>query len=193
MVDMVAGGATRKMKTIKTPTGKTFQIDSPQKKWTGTKKYKKWVRKLTRKQKKNSPQDDMCVGPRSICKDDLGIPRKYMPQFNTMAEITRFTKFVRKVYKIKSCKAKRTVNEMKASQSEISRPRVQSIIKEGALEHVYNPLVISGDNYVVDGHHRWAAYKLKKPNVKLPVVIIDAPIKDILGIAVAWGARHAHF
>ena len=55
------------------------------------------------------------------------------------------------------------------------------------------PLVISKDNFIVDGHHRWAAYRLKRPKASLPVIAINAPVKDILGIAVAWGAKHEEF
>jgi ParB-like chromosome segregation protein Spo0J len=61
------------------------------------------------------------------------------------------------------------------------------------LNNLRVPLVVSEDNYIVDGHHRWAAFRLKKPEKSLPVILIDAPIKDVLGIAVAWGAKHHEF
>jgi ParB-like chromosome segregation protein Spo0J len=67
------------------------------------------------------------------------------------------------------------------------------IKNEGVLDKLTVPLVTSRDDYIVDGHHRWAAYRLKKPDSVLPVVLIDAPIKDVLGIAVAWGAKHQNF
>ena len=116
-----------------------------------------------------------------------------MPQFNSPAEIASFAKFVKKAYKIKSFKTKRKANELKPSQGEINRKRIKGLIDEGILDKVNTPLVVSGDNFVVDGHHRWAAYRLKKPTAELPVVVIDAPVKDILGIAVAWGAKHQDF
>lgn len=189
---MVSKG-TRKIKTVKIQGGDTFQIENPNKKWTRSKKYKKWLGSLTHKQKKNSSGDDMCIGRKSICKGDLGIPRKYMPQFESMNDISSFRKFVKRVYNIKSSKGWRTARQIRPSQGEISRPRVDAMIKKGVLGNVYFPLVISGDNFVVDGHHRWAAFKLKKPDGKLPVIMIDAPIKDILGLAVAWGAKHHQF
>jgi hypothetical protein len=184
---------TRKISSVKIHSGDTFQVENPKKKWTRSKKYKKWLGNLSRKQKKNSSAEDMCIGSHSICKGDLGIPRKYMPQFESMADISSFRKFVKKVYKIKSCNGWRTARQMRPSQGEISKPRVSAMVKKGVLGNVYFPLVVSGDNFVVDGHHRWAAFKLHKPDAKLPVVVIDAPIKDILGLAVAWGAKHHQF
>jgi len=184
-------GGTRK--TVKTSEGETFVLDAPKKNWTRSKKYKNWVGKLTRRQAPNKKTEDLCVGKGSICKGDLGIPRKFMPQFNSPAEIKSFTKFVKKAYKIKSFKSKRAANVLKPSQGEINRKRIKGLIEDGVLEKVNVPLITSGDNYVVDGHHRWAAYRLEKPKAKLPVVVIDAPIKDVLGIAVAWGAKHQEF
>jgi hypothetical protein len=186
-------GGTRKATAVKIRSGDTFHVEHPKKRWTRSKKYKKWLGKLTRKQSKNTQAEDLCIGKKSICKGDLGIPRKYMPQFENMGEIRSFRTFVKKVYKIKSCKARRTARQLRPSQGEISKPRVNAMIKKGVIGNIYFPLVISGDNFVVDGHHRWAAYRLKKPDAKLPVVMIDAPIKDILGLAVAWGAKHHQF
>jgi hypothetical protein len=181
------------MPLVKIHSGKTFKINSPTDKWTRADKYKNWIQKLTRKQRKNTKKEDLCVEKGGICRGDLGIPRKLMPQFNSPAEIASFAKFVKKAYKIKSFKTKRKANELKPSQGEINRKRIKGLIDEGILDKVNTPLVVSGDNFVVDGHHRWAAYRLKKPTAELPVVVIDAPVKDILGIAVAWGAKHQDF
>ena len=90
-------GTTRKV-------SKAFPKEHPEKPWTTRKKYKKWVRKLTRKgaNPRRTKEEDLCVGKRSICKGDLGIPRKYMPQFLTTADVGVFRKFIRRVYHINS-------------------------------------------------------------------------------------------
>ena len=46
---------------------------------------------------------------------------------------------------------------------------------------------------LVDGHHRWAAYRMKAPKKPMEVVVIDAPIRDVLGMAIDWGAGHSAF
>jgi len=172
-----------------------FPKEHPDKPWTTRKKYQKWIRKLTRKRKvsRHTKKEDLCVGRRNICAGDLGIPRKYMPQFDDQQAIRSFTKFVRKAYHIKSYRGTRKAGQLRPSQKEINRKRIDGLIKDNILNKVNIPIVVSGDNYVVDGHHRWAAYRLKKPNKPLPAIIVDAPIKDVLGIAVAWGAKHQEF
>ena len=196
-------GKTRKTKakpvenaptTVKTYEGKTFRVEDPKKKWTKTRRYKNWLKKLTRKHKENKQSEDLCIGRGSICKGDLGIPRKYMPQLLSTTDVVRFRKFVKKAYKIRSHKATMRARDLHPSQGEISRKRIKTMIEEeGVLDKITVPLVVSGDHFVVDGHHRWAAYRVKKPDAKMPVVVIEAPIKDILGIAVAWGAKHQDF
>jgi hypothetical protein len=34
---------------------------------------------------------------------------------------------------------------------------------------------------------------MEKPEKPMPVIVIDTPIKDVLGIAIAWGAKHEEF
>ena len=173
-----------------------FPKEHPEKPWTGRKRYKKWISKLTRKHKspRHTAEEDLCVGKKSICKNDLGIPRKYMPQFEETPDVQRFTRFIKKAYNINSRRTTRKATQLTPSQEEISRKRIDALMKdEGILKHLRVPLVISRDNYIVDGHHRWAAYRLNKPEKPLPVILIDAPIKDVLGIAVAWGAKHHEF
>jgi ParB-like nuclease domain len=182
--------ATRKRVT------KVFPKENPDKPWTEKKKYKKWVGILTRKKTpRRTKEEDLCVGEESICKGDLGIPRKYMPQFSTLGELKRFRKFINKAYSIKSFKSTRKARDLRPSQSEISRKRINDLVREpdSIFTKVMIPLVVSKDNYIVDGHHRWAAYRTKRPEKPLPVIVMEAPIKDVLGIAVAWGAKHEEF
>jgi hypothetical protein len=171
----------------------SFPVDHESKAWTRKKVYKKWVRKLERKTVRHTAKEDLCIGKDSICKYHIGIVRKYMPQFSSPAEIKQFTNFIKKAYGITSHSGKKAANELKSSQKEISRERVEGLIHDNILKKLNTPVLISADNYVIDGHHRWAAYMMIKPKAMLPVVIINAKIKDILGIAVAWGAKHEEF
>jgi len=187
----------KKAKVVKSHAGEDFQVEHPEKPWTHTRKYKNWVRKLTRKHKKNSSIEDLCAGRGSICKGDLGIPRKYMPQILKKEDVTRFQNFLQKTYRVKTRRTALPARNLRPSQGEISRKRIQRIKnmieEEGLFDKVTVPLVVSKNNYILDGHHRWAAYRVKKPEYKLPVLQIDAPIKDILGMAVSWGASYSDF
>ena len=187
---------TRKNKitTVETKRGDKFHVEDPKKKWTKTRRYKNWVQKLTRRHKKNKQSEDLCIGRGSICKGDLGIPRKYMPQLLATTDVMRFRKFVKKAYRIGSRRTTMRAKNLRPSQSEISRKRIKNMIeKEGVLDKITVPLVVSQDHYVVDGHHRWAAFRMKAPKRPMEVIVIDAPIKDVLGMAIDWGAEHHAF
>lgn len=185
-----------KKKSVEINGGRKFYIQDPQKNWTMSNRYKNWVHKLTRKsgRTRNKKQEDLCVGKGNICDGDLGIPRKYMPQFVGKDDVKKFKNFIKRVYGIRSRATRRKASDLTPTQKEISRTRVNGLVKEeNILKKVHVPLVISKDNYIVDGHHRWAAFRLHKPKKSLPVLEIDAPIKDVLGISIAWGAKHHEF
>jgi ParB-like chromosome segregation protein Spo0J len=114
-----------------------------------------------------------------------------MPQ---IYDATEFAKTIKTKYGVKSAIKKVEVQTLRPSQNEISSERVSGVIqaiKDGSLDK--NPMVISADGYVVDGHHRWAAYKKHKPTAKLPVLVIDLPIKEALGLAIAVSKKREQF
>ena len=47
--------------------------------------------------------------------------------------------------------------------------------------------VASGDNFIIDGHHRWLSAILIDPNMKVNVLSIDLPINKLLPLANAYG------
>lgn len=49
------------------------------------------------------------------------------------------------------------------------------------------PLIVSSDNYIVDGHHRFLSAMLLDPNYKLNCVVVDLPISILLPLAVGYG------
>jgi len=89
--------------------------------------------------------------------------------------------------------AKRVASELNPAQGEINREKVQELIDDGVTDSMRVPLVVSKNNYIVDGHHRWAAFRMDAPKKPMKVVVIEAPIKDVLGMAVDWGAETQNF
>jgi hypothetical protein len=177
-----------------------FSINDPQKPWTKDRGYKEWLKKIRGiKKTRRSSREDLCTGKSNICKGDIGIPRKLMPQFTVRNKpfsqrlITDFRRYLKRKYQIKSRKAKRTANDLKPSQNEISRARVEGLIEDDIIEKQEVPLVVSKNGYIVDGHHRWAAFRMKAPKHPMSVIEVDAPIQDILGISIEWGAEHSRF
>jgi len=50
-----------------------------------------------------------------------------------------------------------------------------------------SPFVASSDLFIVDGHHRWLSGNLVDPDMKVPVLVIDLPMKDLLPLSTAYG------
>ena len=164
------------------------------KSWAKTKSFKKWSKNVVRAsattKKKRRSSKDMC-SVANFCKGAKDIPRKLMPQIYDAA---KFASLIKSKYGVKSHKKTMKMTELKPSQNEINKDRVQSVIgaiKDGSLDK--NPMVVSQDGYVVDGHHRWAAYKKHSPGTKVPGLVIELPVKEALGLAIAVSPKREGF
>lgn len=175
-------------------------VHSSEKPWVKESNYRRWLGKLRRhtakvkREGEDENPENLCVDS-EICKGDLGIPRRLMPQFTSPRDIKSFTNFAEKKYGIKSRRATRRAARLRPSQEEINRERVEDV-KEDIIEKKLDPnvpLVVSRDGYVIDGHHRWAAYKSHHPMKRLPVLLVGAPARDVLSVAATWGAKHHQF
>ena len=164
------------------------------KSWANSKPYKKWkldVKSYQAKTRKNKNPDNMCVKS-SFCKGAQKIPRRLMPQiYNTK----KFSKSIFKRFRIRSKTLKMPTGHLKPSQNEINRQIVKKVVKsmKARPNKAQKPIVVSKDNYVVDGHHRWAAQKVLNPKKKIPVVKMNLPINDALGVAIATETKRDAF
>lgn len=73
--------------------------------------------------------------------------------------------------------------ELQHSQHEIDDAKVQNIIKDIKSGKSMPPIVISSDNYIVDGHHRQIAYQTIDPLKPINVLQINLSQKMAL---VVW-------
>uniref|UniRef100_A0A6C0K046 Uncharacterized protein n=1 Tax=viral metagenome TaxID=1070528 RepID=A0A6C0K046_9ZZZZ len=157
--------------------------------WTKTKAFKKWKTDVAKNKTAKAPKrkNDMCDTD-NFCKGAKDIPRKLMPQ---IYDAKKFAKIVKRRFGVKTRRTSKAPRNLKPSQNEINGEIVNKIIKTKKTHN--NPLVVSEDNYIVDGHHRWAAAKKTKPNKPVPVMVIKAPINDALGVAVATETKRDAF
>lgn len=77
---------------------------------------------------------------------------------------------------------------LKASQAELIGAKVAKIMARGKGKMSRGPIYVSRDNYVIDGHHRWAAaigldLKDGMGGFAIDVVKIDMPISEVLQVA----------
>ena len=69
--------------------------------------------------------------------------------------------------------------DLKASQSEFDLDKVSLMMIEP--RQYKSGVIISNDNYILDGHHRWIVAFNK--NQKLNVVKVDLPILELMRLA----------
>lgn len=102
----------------------------------------------------------------------LGIPRSEMPQVSSK-DVPDFLKWCGFRNKKLTGFAP---SSLKATQRDFNMEKVAGMMTDPEIST--KPIMISGDGYVVDGHHRWlAAIAARK---KMTVIRIEAPIKEIL-------------
>jgi len=78
------------------------------------------------------------------------------------------------------------VDDLKPSQKDIDTDRVLKIKSEfngeqDTLDSI-KPLIISSDNHIVDGHHRWLAVRSAFPGASIPVIQIFLPRHQAISI-----------
>ncbi len=84
---------------------------------------------------------------------------------------------------------------LKASQAELVGPNVAGMMTNPKFDPAKEPIFVSRDNYVIDGHHRWAAVVGRDAadnrlgQLKMKVIRVDAPISEVLKLANSWTKR----
>lgn len=115
------------------------------------------------------------------CKHNLGIPRSQMPQL-PFGGLDDFLQWMEAKYGVKSKPAMIEVGKLRATQKEINADKVERIASGGETIGG-DPIPVSRDWYLLDGHHRWAASLSKNPRNRIKAVIIDMPIRALLKAA----------
>ena len=138
-----------------------------------------------------------------------GVPREKMPQFGGKAEpgspadklpksdggnvdgAKAFRAHLASLG-IRSSEGSMPAAKLKASQSELVGPKVAGMMTNPKYDPAAEPIFVSRDGYVIDGHHRWAAIvgrdaaDGKLGHLKMKVVRVSAPISSIIKIANKW-------
>jgi hypothetical protein len=115
-------------------------------------------------------------------KDTMGVKRADMPQIhkNHYQEMFRYLK----KHGAKLSKGKADPRTLKATQGEFSDAGIAKMMdKSGNIKtgtSMRKPIIVSSDNYVMDGHHRWlAAYNLQ---TTIPTIRVSIPGKQLLDL-----------
>ena len=159
---------------------------------------KEWAEKAgvgVARLKNKDPEDDFCrlnEKGQDKCEAGLGVPRILMPSLD---DPSSFLNRIHRQFHINYTEETAKMSSLIPAQGEIRQSRAEGAAKgmdpeTGLVEVGKNkngspiyasPIIISQDNYIIDGHHRWAAaYKLGLEDRSIPVIRIHAPITSIL-------------
>jgi hypothetical protein len=93
-------------------------------------------------------------GTNLFCADQIGIPRVEMPVIPAK-QTKAFIKYLKKQgYDVE--KGHEYAANLRATQSEISGAKVAASMARIDREGFYKRLIVSRDDYILDGHHTWA-------------------------------------
>jgi len=110
--------------------------------------------------------------------DTLGVKRHEMPQVHAQ-HYPELYKYLTD-HGATMSKGNISATKLKAVQSEFSDEGVEKMMRKGGVtgDGTKKPLIVSSDNYIIDGHHRWlAAYNLKEV---VPIIKVSLPVKKLL-------------
>jgi hypothetical protein len=106
---------------------------------------------------------------------NLGFKRKEMPQIEGK-NVPKFLDFL-KTNGVKFTEKLVDSKSLKPTQNQFNQEKIQGMI-DAIDKKKQNPIMVSKDGFVIDGHHRWLAhYNLGR---KMPVYQIDLKIDDAL-------------
>lgn len=77
---------------------------------------------------------------------------------------------------------KTKVDVLKPSQREINTDKVTAMLMKPE-QSLNKPIIVSNDNYVFDGHHRWLALLNKDPDTMMNTYRVNAPITSLINMA----------
>jgi hypothetical protein len=163
----------------------------------------------------NAPSYDLCrvsvKNTNLFCVESKGIPRVQMPQFsgipepgsraddlekNDKGEVDVGPAFV-KYLETRGVKVDRdtiSAEYLKASQNELDGAKIAAIeglIEQGKIDpEAGEGIFVSNDDYVVDGHHRWAATVARgieaEGTINMPIQRIQMDIISLLALSRRW-------
>ena len=152
------------------------------------------------KMKGKAPVFDLCkvsvAGTNLFCAESKGIPRVQMPQMGRQMTKDFRKMLLKKGYRID--KVEERASYLKATQDQLNGAKVAinaQRIKSG--DKKLPRLVVSRDNYILDGHHKWAAVlgldaaDNRLGDSKMKIARVDIDIVTLLQEAKEFGAGHA--
>lgn len=103
--------------------------------------------------------------------ETLGLDRGMMPQIET-EQLGDFASYMKGNGITCQC-GTINPNNLIPIQKDFHEGKIKSTIQNGDIK----PIIISGDNYIIDGHHRWSAAQNAGERIKC--LKVNAPVGDV--------------
>ena len=110
----------------------------------------------------------------------LGRSRSSMPQIEKNFNDDLLIHFSRSLGKNGVKKTKIKLCDLKPTQVEFNTQKIISILEEKSNPWKNTIFFVSKDNYIVDGHHRWAAGLELNQDQEVDCYVLKLPIKELL-------------
>lgn len=122
----------------------------------------------------------------NLCIRHLNISRREMPQIVGHHK-DRFMDYLFNNKELKSWCAILNPTLLTSTQKEIHEGLVTSMIIDLMNNGQMEPIFISVDGHILDGHHRWAA--LESLKIEIKVIVIDLPISNLLQLSTHFSEK----
>lgn len=109
-----------------------------------------------------------------LTKDTLGFSRRSLPQISDIHDFKRFLNTQKVNYVDKEVVA----NKLTATQKHLNHEKIAKLLSLDSDKT--KQIIISKDNYVLDGHHRWAVAVIRNEDIK--AVVVNLPIEKLLDL-----------
>ena len=128
---------------------------------------------------------DLCKLSPPACTGNLGISRSKMPQFRSQYQGAFIQSLIDQGIPVKNTRI--AAGRLKATQRELNALTVLEMTvryKSGMKQDLFSrPVLVSKDDFILDGHHRWATILTLSPGARVPVAKIEMPIRELLKVA----------
>lgn len=116
-----------------------------------------------------------------IPKHGLNIQRALLPQINS-TDVPEFIQWLKTHKHIKITHTDFPVASLHPTQGDFNQVKIRQLMKD-KREHLKKPIIMSGDHYLLDGHHRWLALLNLDSAETIPAIIVHTKILDLIAAA----------
>jgi len=109
----------------------------------------------------------------------LGVKREHMPQISSN-DIHNYIEYLR-THNIDVKGSMIPISKVKMTQKDLNLDKVNHLLTT-SINSLSKPVIISKDNYILDGHHRVVALYNIDNNFKLHTIKVNTPIRNLLTI-----------